>query len=100
MRSGQRWVADAFLAEVDRVKLNDPPDLARQDRLLRLARMVVVELVDETDGEAAALVRFADVVDRYCFDPTDPLMVLEFVAARQAYCDALAARLSDGPTAR
>lgn len=51
MRSGQRWIADALLATVNEIKLNEPTGLPlyKIDELLRLARMVVVELLDETD---------------------------------------------------
>jgi hypothetical protein len=104
----QRWVVNGFLAELRHVKLNDPPPLYRQDRLLRLSRMVVFELVgecddeealaarlDELDAESRALVALADVVNEWCFDPTDPLVVLRFLAARRAHVAALAAQLDD-----
>lgn len=98
MRSGQRWVADAFLAAVNEVKLNDPMGLPmpKSDELLRLARMVVIELIDETDEESAALVHLAEVVDQWVWDKTNPLLVLGFVAARRRHARALAAELDSG----
>lgn len=105
MNAGARWVVDAFLAELDHITLNDPTSLPlwRQDRLLRLARMVVVELSEgvsaassvellaKLDAESAAVVKLADVVDQFVYDPTNPLTVASFVTARQRYCDVLQA---------
>jgi hypothetical protein len=75
VNAGARWVVDALLAEVGENKLNEPVGLPlyKIDRLLRLAPMVVVDLIDETDAESIALVELADVVDAWCWNPTDPL---------------------------
>ncbi|WP_322860107.1 hypothetical protein U8D42_12770 [Mycobacterium europaeum] len=96
MRSGQRWVADAFLAAVGEIKLNEPTGLPlyKIDELLRLARMLAVELIDETDAESLALLELTDVVDQWCWDSTNPLLILRFLAARRAHCDTLAAEFN------
>lgn len=93
MNGDQRWIADAFLAELSTVKLNEQPPMHVIDKRLLLAGMVLTEVPGD-DPEEVALRAQAETLRDLYRDPTDPVGVVNrYIAAQRAYLDLLKSML-------
>jgi hypothetical protein len=96
MRTGQRWVVDAFLAELGTIKLNEPdwPAHVVEHRMV-LASMVLLE-VELDDPECFALRGIAWAVLDLARWPADVATVERYLQARRCHVDVLQAAFDAG----
>lgn len=93
--SNTRWLVDAFLAELDAVKLNEPDAPAHVvDRRAKLAGMVLAEVPND-DPECFALRGLAAAVIELC-SAWEPATLERYLAARTTYRDVLRAAYDAG----
>jgi hypothetical protein len=93
--SNTRWLVDAFLAELDSVKLNEPaPPAHVVDRRAKLAAMMLAEVPND-DPECFALRGLAAAVIDLCAS-WEPATVERYLGARATYRDVLQAAYDAG----
>lgn len=82
-----RELVCAFLDELSSWALKDTaPPMHVVERRLLLAEMVLTE-VGQDDLECLALRALADATVNLCWTPMDPVIVSDYVSARQAYLE-------------
>lgn len=88
MNRDQRWIANAFLHELDRVKFYEQPRMHTIDRRLALAEMVLTEIPGD-DPEEIALRADAEALRELCWDPTNVNVIARYLEARAAHANLL-----------
>jgi hypothetical protein len=84
VNADERWIVDAFLAECDQLKFNQPDvPLSVVERRLTLANKVLREIGD-VDLECLAVRAVADAVVDLCSSPKDDRLGLGRVRGRRA----------------
>jgi hypothetical protein len=92
VNSDQRWIADAFEAELQGLKLSEPPAMSTADRRLALCDMILTE-VGGDDPEELAIRAEAEALWGLCFSPTDRGAIERYLIARRAHVDLVRAVL-------
>jgi hypothetical protein len=88
MNSDQRWIVDAFEAELAAIKFSEPQPMWDADRRLALADMILTELPGD-DPEELAIRAEAEALWALCFNPTDRDVIERYLATRRAHLELL-----------
>jgi hypothetical protein len=88
MNNDQKWIADAFLSELEGIKFSEPEPLYKSDRPLQLAEMVLAEIPGE-DLDELALRATAEAYRGLWHSPGDWDAIEHYLEVRRAHLDVL-----------
>jgi hypothetical protein len=94
MNPDQRWIADAFLDELDTLKVNELPPMHVVDRRLAHCEMVLTEIPGD-DPEEIALRANAEAVRDLCREPRDLEVIQRYISTRRAHLELLRSLLPE-----
>ena len=95
MNNDQKWIADAFLKELEGVKFTEEEPLYKSDRRLQLAEMVLTEIPGD-DLDELAIRATAEAYRDLWHSPGDPKAIEHYLEVRRAHLDILKSLLRPG----
>jgi hypothetical protein len=88
MNNDQRWIADAFLKDLEGIQFSDHEPLYKSDRRLKLAEMVLME-IPGNDLDELALRATAEAYRDLWHSQGDIEAVEHYIAMRRAHLEIL-----------
>lgn len=90
MNRDQRWITDAFLAELENLKRGESAPMDVTSKRLAMCDMILTEL-DDADPEQMAWLATASAFQEVCLDPMNPDVIDQFRAVLNAHAELLRA---------